>query len=174
MDSETTHQDPENQASSPENPPTKPTFNGQPLDAEHLVLKQINQPYKDTQGLWSDGGTDTHVGNGGHRNQFACSNQNASRHRWLLQQAMGLCVKIPTIVAIMDSLIKTAQAGDRHCAELVLKYSVGDPVTMELLQRMHVLETAAGLKGQAPVDTKADTEATELVKVLKLAESQVA
>ena len=145
-----------------------------PIDGEHAALQQLGEPFKCANGTWSDGGTDTHTPNGHFRKDWTKAMSNSQNRRWLLQLALTRCCNVVDIIEIMSTLMRKAKGGDRHCAELVLKYVVGDPVTMELLQRMQALEVAAGLKGQAPTQIAQDQEAIEITKTLKLAEAQVA
>lgn len=144
-----------------------------PLDPDNEALKALGQPYKRQDGTWSDGGTDSNAGNGTFRVGWT-GNATIQKRRWALQLSLSHSISPMDIIEIMHSLIKKAKAGDRHCAETVLKYSVGDPVTMELMQRMKALEQAAGINGATPTDAKQDAEALEIVRTLKIAESTVA
>lgn len=174
----TNHMDSQPTTTSSQEAPTNFTVNHTdpeaPIDGEHAALSQLGEPFKRANGTWSDGGTDTHTPNGHFRKDWTKAMSNSQNRRWLLQLALTRCCNVIDIIEIMGSLMRKAKGGDRHCAELVLKYVVGDPVTMELMQRMHTLEAAAGLKGQAPTDIKADQEALEITKTLKLAEASVA
>lgn len=145
-----------------------------PLDEEQAAYQKVNQPYKQRNGEWSDGGNDTHDRSGKPRSGWKGTNSTIQKRRWLLTLALSQSVGLCDVLDIMNSMVKKAKGGDRHCAELVLKYTIGDPVTMELLQRMQVLESAAGLKGQAPTDVAADEQATEILRVIKAQETRVA
>lgn len=145
-----------------------------PYDADHSAMKRIGEPYKCVDGTWSDGGTDTHLTNGQFRKDWTNSMKSSQNRRWLLQMALTRCCNVVDVIQIMTAMMDKARAGDRHCAELVLKYVVGDPVTLELMQRLHQLEQQAGIKGGGVTTDKADQEAIEITKTLRLAESAIA
>lgn len=143
------------------------------LDDTQQALKLLGQPYKRADSTWSDGGTDTHLPNGSFRKGWN-TDKSGSNKRWLLQMALLKSVDVIDVLEIMTKMMSKAKGGDRHCAELVLKYVVGDPVTMELMQRMQVLEQAAGVKaGPSQSSGDEDTKAVEITKTLKLRAASV-
>lgn len=143
-----------------------------PFDPSHLDLKELGLPYKRADGTWTDGGTDTHAGTGGFRKGW--TNNHQSQKRWLLQETLIRTVTLADIQEIISAMMTKAKKGDKPAAELVLAYTVGDPVTMELMHRMQLLEQAAGLKAGGQADAKADAEANSIVRELKLAGEKVA
>lgn len=144
----------------------------EPLDSVHEVLRAEGKAYKTKSGVWTDGGTDDHIPNGTPRAKWkgiAPLETLVLSKRHQLATAIAAMIGIHDIAEIFAAQLARAKTGDRFSAELILKYTVGDPIMVETLQRLRMLEAAAGMRN-AEVETREDENTNSMVLSLRAKE----